>query len=272
MVEDAIARSPLKLILFGEHAVMSGARCIAVAVTRYGYLKMHTSSRGGIIVSDASGRQTDLRSIGYDIPGSEIEILLEAPLGCGMGTSAAISLLLSYAREGADMLDNAHEIEDVFHGMSSGVDVSTCHAGGLVSFRRRMVKRLPIRYIERFKIIFFDSKIPKNTAAAIKVGEHKKELYSEIAKVTEEAYKLLQRDFTLQELYKLIRRNQELLDGLGVCPPEMGKEVLRMRGLGVEAKVTGSGCGGCLVSVVNRDEEFSGWVSVSIDQQGFCIL
>lgn len=268
-----LARSPLKVILFGEHAVLSGGRSLAVAIELYAHLEMVPSPAPEAVVSDATGCHVDLATKhGCVIPGFRTNILLEAPLGCGLGTSAAISLLLSHA-EGAglqDMLERAHAIEDIFHGRSSGVDVSACYTGGLISFRNGLVERLPLLHLARFKILVFSSGIPKDTAEAVRLGGHRKELHRQISEVSEEAYWLLQREFALPEIHRLIRRSQDLLDELGVCPDAMRRVVSRMRQIGIEAKITGAGCGGHLVTVVEKDREVPGWRQVSVDSQGFC--
>src|ERR1700748_3292594 len=90
---SAIARSPLKLILFGEHAVLAGGRCLAVAVDMYGYLETSESPAGAVVVRDSNGSRVCLNGPGYTVPGLDIVISLDAPLGCGLGTSGAVSLL-----------------------------------------------------------------------------------------------------------------------------------------------------------------------------------
>ncbi|AFN83794.1 mevalonate kinase [Encephalitozoon romaleae SJ-2008] len=232
---------------------------------------MKSSKKSETIVIDAEGNHINLiEKYKHVVPGFSKILSLEAPLGCGLGTSAAISLLLSYGKtRNTDILKEALEIENVFHGKASGVDVMACYTGGLISFKKGTVQKLPAHHLSRFKILIFNAKIPKNTEIAIRLGKRKKELYDEIGKVSEEAYKLLQREFTLQELYKLIRRNQDLLDELGVCPEEMKDVVDKMREIGVEAKITGAGCGGHLVTVVKKEQEIPGWRSVSIDLEGF---
>ncbi|ADM12308.1 mevalonate kinase [Encephalitozoon intestinalis ATCC 50506] len=269
-----LARSPLKVILFGEHGVLSGARCLAISIKIYGYLAMKPSPRDKAVVIDGEGNYIDLiEKYKCSIPGSDAILFLEASLGCGLGTSAAVSLLLSYGRvQDSKMTREALAIENMFHGKASGVDVLACYTGGLISFKQGNVQKLSTRHLSRFKILIFNSRIPKNTQSAIQVGELKKELYDEIGKISEEAYWLLQREFTLEELYKLIRKSQDLLDELGVCPREMREVVRRMRDIGVEVKITGAGCGGHLVTVVNKDLEIPGWTPVSIDLQGFYIF
>ncbi|KAG5860398.1 mevalonate kinase [Encephalitozoon hellem] len=266
-----LARSPLKVILFGEHAVLSGERCLAVAVDVYGYLTIESSKSTEAVAIDAEGNYMDLfEKCRYAIPGFRLILSLDAALGCGLGTSAAISLLLSYAKaRSPDILKEALEMENAFHGKASGVDVMACYTGGLISFRKGVVERLSVHHLSQFKILIFNTRIPKNTESAIRLGRHKKELYGEIGKVSEEAYKLLQREFTLEELYRLIRKNQDLLDELGVCPREIKDIIDKMREIGIEAKITGAGCGGHLVTVVKKEQEIPGWTSVSIDLNGF---
>ncbi|AFM99074.1 mevalonate kinase [Encephalitozoon hellem ATCC 50504] len=266
-----LARSPLKVILFGEHAVLSGERCLAVAVDVYGYLTIESSKSTEAVAVDAEGNYMDLfEKWRYAIPGFRLTLSLDAALGCGLGTSAAISLLLSYAKaRSPDILEEALEMENAFHGKASGVDVMACYTGGLISFRKGVVERLSIHHLSQFKILIFNTRIPKNTESAIRLGRRKKELYGEIGKVSEEAYKLLQREFTLEELYRLIRKNQDLLDELGVCPREIKDIIDKMREIGIEAKITGAGCGGHLLTVVKKEQEIPGWTSVSIDLNGF---
>nr|AGE96328.1 mevalonate kinase [Encephalitozoon cuniculi] len=269
-----LARSPLKVILFGEHGVLSGGRCLAVAIDVYGYLAMKSSSINKAIIIDTNGNCVDLiEKYKYAIPGFDAILFLETPLGCGLGTSAAISLLMSYGKaRGPNMLREAYAMENTFHGKSSGVDVSTCYSGGLISFKEGVVEKLSVDHLSQFKILIFNSQISKNTEAAVRLGELNRELYDDIGKVSEEAYWLLQREFTLPELYKLIRKSQDLLDRLGVCPDEMRKVVSKMRKLGIEAKITGAGCGGHLVTVVKKGQQIPGWRSVSIDHQGFHVF
>jgi mevalonate kinase len=276
MALEPIARAPFKVILFGEYGVLSGSKCIAFSINRYGYLYMEEAETSGVVAVDKTGNELSLdERLGCKVPGFDAEIVLEASFGCGLGSSAVMSLLLSYAVHGSsssELLSRAHAFEDIFHGRASGVDVLTSYTGGLICFQSGHAERLPLMHLKKYKILVYDSKASKDTKHAIESSRLTGDTKRKIAEVASEAYNLLCRPFELSELYQLFRRNQELLEELGVCTKELKNEVLRMRGLGIECKITGSGCGGHLVTVVDLRDKYPGWEEVEVDEAGFRVL
>jgi mevalonate kinase len=269
-----LARTPFKVILFGEYAVLSGGRCIAFSINKHGHLYAPGPGISRAVARDRRGREMDLSAkLGC---GACAEIVLEAPFGCGLGSSAVISLLLSYASSGpllpSEILRGAHAFEDVFHGKASGVDALTSYTGGLVSFQNGRLERLSPEHLKRYKVLIYDSKTSKDTKDSIRACRSTEDIRQGISEIAEEAHNLLGTSFELSDLYKLFRRNQDLLEELGICTQELRREVLRMRALGIEAKITGGGCGGHLVTVVERGEEHPGWEEVEISEVGFEIL
>jgi mevalonate kinase len=203
----------------------------------------------------------------------DLFIVLDIPLGCGLGSSAVISVLFAgfqdWSSKIGTVLDKAMEYDGVFHGISSGVDVYVSFNGGLIKFRNKHGEKLQTEFLRKYKILIYDSKLPKKTSSVVKHSVHdKKRIYAEIEDVAIKAHGVITRDFELRELYPLIRRNQDLLEELGVCPEKMKHEIIGLRRMGIEAKVTGAGGGGHMFTIVEKDKCLKGWTEVQIDSIG----
>lgn len=143
-----------------------------------------------------------------------------------------------------------------------------------------LIKKINPKYIQKYQILIFDSKIKKDTQHAIKKlnsnsnennnfqNKKKSEIIQEIIKNTENALQVLNREFLLNEIYPLIRNNQDLLEELGICPVEMKEEIIKLRSMGYESKITGAGFGGHLYTIVPRGVNIENWVPVEIEEDG----
>jgi mevalonate kinase len=276
---------PAKLILFGEHAVLEGARGIAVAISLWG--------KGTSTINEASFSETgDLEifrngerlHLAVDAPpGTSTRIDIPFSLGCGLGSSAVLSIikaLLSICSDGrvpdkALISEKAHQEERKLCPRVSGIDHNTLIEGGVVAYTVAGLRaeRLDTSLFRDNKIILWYSGIEKSTKREVeKVGnvEGKEEIMRSISDVCERAYIEMKREVpSLQTIHGLMRENQELLSLLGICPEVMRKEIEEMRSLGVEAKISGAGGGGHLFSIVPRDfRAREGWFECDIDFHG----
>lgn len=310
---ELVSKCPLKLILFGEHSVLMGSRCVSLCINRYAELylpKILTDPiRLRIQDKDNKGFGISLRSKCLSIDKeSQVDdffkglIKIKYNLACGLGSSAAVSLLSSVAvskidecdtkidsfnkiDEGDIKIDGFNKIEDIykqadifenmFHGKSSGVDCATIRTGGLISFKQGVVESIDTRFINNYKILVYNSGISKDTMKTInQTLNNKKENYEKLGIISEEAYHMLSRNFTLSEFYSLVRRAEEIFEDLGVVPDLMKNEVRNLRKIGIESKITGAGNGGHLVTLVGKDfdvESLKGWQCVYIDVNGLVI-
>lgn len=290
-----IGQSPAKLIMFGEHAVLDGGACVAVALRKYGKCWITSGGIGRIHLCDSNGVVFNLEhKLGMKIPGKDVNIRFEVPIASGLGTSAITSILLSaaikldedsndasgFVKESVnqvplDILCRAHTFENIFHGIASGADVSTSYFGGFVYFKEGFIKRISPRGFSDYKIMIRDSRIKKITSKVIQTIRHANsaKIYERIKIIAEQAYELLNDTFHLWEIYNLIRANQECLEELGVVPNEMRAEVRRLRERGIEAKITGAGCGGFLFTVIRRNDYIdNNWNEVDVDFNGFSFI
>lgn len=290
-----IGQAPAKLILFGEHAVLDGGGCVAVALRKYGRCWVTNGGFGRIRLCDANGETFDLdQKLGMNIPGKDLSIRFDVPIASGLGTSAITSILLSaaikldednndisgFVKESVnqvplDVLSRAHAFEDIFHGIASGADVSTSYFGGFIYFKEGFIKRISPKGFFEYKIVIRDSKIKKCTSKVIQTIHHvnSAKIYERIKNIAEQAYELLNDTFHLWEIYELIRANQECLEELGIVPNEMKAEVRRLRERGIESKITGAGCGGFMFTVIRKNDYIdNNWNDVDVDFSGFCFI
>ncbi|KAF9764586.1 putative mevalonate kinase [Nosema granulosis] len=283
-------KCPLKLILFGEHAVLNGGRCIAVAINMYAsmvdvkrsyFVRLEDKKYDYFHVSIKDHK---LKLVA-DIREECSVISVDTYFGCGLGTSASISLLLSFFKnrsflrfelvkdtvvQAKSILEQAQDFEHVFHYKSSGVDVCTAYYGGLISFKEKTVEEMDYSYLKQFKILIYDSKISKQTGKVVKSEmNNKKNNISKLILLSEKVYNLLKGDFELRSLYKYIREAEDIYEDMGLVPDLMKDEVRRLRNLGIEAKISGAGRGGHLFTIVDKEMFLEGWQEVKIDQKGF---
>lgn len=279
-----LAQTPAKIILFGEHSVLYGSKCISLTVKKYGRVYA-IKGTGKIICKDNCGNLVTLNeNFEFKFVNIDVIIELDIPLGGGMGSSAIICLLISAmisindneiipekekTTEGMTTVPRrAINLENIFHGKSSGTDVISSYYGGIICYQDKLIRRIEGSGIRDYKVIIWNSKIKKRTSDALR---SKNSIHQRLAEITEEAYEILSGKFTLKEFYALVRRSQDCLEELVLVPEEMKKEIRRLRKMNIESKVSGSGNGGHLVTLIRKDESILGWEEVEIDYEGFVL-
>ena len=136
--------APGKIHLLGEHAVVYGMPAILSAVNKRLFVEIYYSVERRIFVDKIYKKQiisllailekeikrrTNIR----EIRPYSIEVKSEAPIGSGVGSSAALSasitaallLLLKAPWDKKTIFDIAYEGEKFFHGNPSGGDLAT---------------------------------------------------------------------------------------------------------------------------------------------------
>ncbi len=175
----AISTSPAKVILFGEHFVVSGNAAISMAVdlptivevTPSHDWKLTVTSKdlgahasfatdsGNLIVAEGADAETYLRPVSetaryvldqhrVQSRGLTITVRSMAPIGMGLGSSAATAVATVSATSAVlgkkfskqEIFQAAYSLERIVHGHPSGVDQATVTFGGLIKFRRGNVE------------------------------------------------------------------------------------------------------------------------------------
>ncbi|NDF15937.1 hypothetical protein EB061_11560 [bacterium] len=279
-----------KWVLSGEHAVLRGADALAFPLPEFGLrLFSQPTDSSGPGVSPTGFEQQNLALLrrAFDFLGVPedrrvkvaIEITSDIPVGAGLGSSAALCVAiarLAIHLSGASaerLIPLATCLEDVFHGKSSGMDVSVIAIGRPILFSRTEGARAfpETGAMPRFE--FEDSGLRGKTRDCIERVEEwqaahpdrVQELDSRMREATRLAAEGLQRfqaglmkggsmEGDVREGEAMIQRSMNLAQGCfetwGLVTPELlaqKKEILGRGALAV--KLTGAGLGGFWISL-----------------------
>ncbi len=290
------ARSPAKLILSGEHAVVYGKPAIAMAIDRYAESMIISSLSSAILFNCRNFKyaksftlhalqalksrlqdqyhlflegRCSIREVlkkpfellqytvthlleTWDIPlseGLEIRSSSNIPVGCGMGSSAAIVMSTLYALahffkldiDPSRYLSMGRDAENLQHGYSSGLDLSLAMAGGCLRFEDGHTSK---REIPRIPMTIIQTGIPKtSTGECVSfVAKHFKTstIGNDFAAVTELFDTALQAS-DVKKMQECIRLNHQLLVKIGVVPQKVQDFVSVLEKMGGAAKICGAG-------------------------------
>ncbi|TNN15602.1 Mevalonate kinase [Schistosoma japonicum] len=212
-----------------------------------------------------------------------IEVHSEIPTGSGIGSSGAFSvaaattvLLLTNTypllkiwdidRTHCELISSlARDAERIIHGTSSGLDSTICTYGGTIVFwkdRLPSFRRINIPNVDAVKLLLVSTNITRSTSMAVKkVYDRWKEdktyvnsIFKEIGIIVDEVSDILNQKHTwetCQSLISYIVKNQYLLKELGVSNSVSNELIEELREVGIPAKVTGAGFGGCVVGFIS---------------------
>ena len=257
-----IGRGLGKLILFGEHAVVAGHPAIAAAVDRGTTVTL--TRRPGASAVDTSPivdpRLWPALATLVPADGVGVNIVSDLPVGCGMGSSAALAVALVRAlaaREGrvADFetcFRQAFVVERVFHGNPSGVDHAVSALGGVVRYRREGPEIVPLPAFAPLRLVVANTGTPGNTAAMVEQVRRRGAAaeFAAIATVVGEAER------RWPDLGALLSENHRLLRAIGVSTPVLDRTCAAMEAAGARgAKLAGAGGGGVCFALVDPDRE-----------------
>jgi mevalonate kinase len=290
------ARSPAKLILSGEHAVVYGKPAIAMAINRYAestitsqistvilfnllnlhYVKPFTLQTliklkqrlhkkygkfllGHKNISDVLKKPFEL--LQYTVSnlldkldikltqGIEISASSEIPIGCGMGSSAALVMSTLYAlahflkldMDPARFLSLGREAENLQHGYSSGLDLQLAMSGGCIRFQAGQLEK---RIMPNFPFQIVQTGTPKASTgqcvAAVADNFKNSTIFDDFEKVTNIFDAGLMTN-DLDKICSAIRQNHALLMKIGVVPDKVGSFIEEIERLGGAAKICGAG-------------------------------
>jgi mevalonate kinase len=256
----------------GEHSVVYGYPAILASIDRRLQVTVTTSDsypsslllnfpEAKIIIEkciEVVKKATNISSL----PNLSIEVHSDIPIGCGLGSSAALAVcaiaaLLKVTKNIWNPIkvnELAYEVEKFQHGNPSGGDNTVVCFGGLLWYRKEVeflksIWNLPVSSYHIPKLLLIDSGRPKESTGEMvsKVKElHLKKTHSvdEIFKDQER----LTRDFltSLKEgnnenIHKDIYKAEQNLEDLGVVSSSAKKIIRKIEELGGVAKISGAG-------------------------------
>jgi len=201
--------------------------------------------------------------------GLRITVTSKVPIGMGLGSSAAtavatvssISAVLKKAISRQETFEAAYSLEKIIHGRPSGVDQATVTFGGLITFRNGSVESHMNPTKPPILIIGNTGKRRSTGELVSKVTELRQSDPKRYDQISSDAQQIATRAIIAlktgdsHEVGKLMNRNQELLELVGVSSPELQKLILVARASGaLGAKLTGGGGGGCMIALTANRE------------------
>jgi len=182
--------------------------------------------------------------------GLQIEINSTIPIGCGLGSSAAVILSIIGALADYFQLklieDEYFKIaqiaEKLQHGYPSGIDVYTSLHGGCVYFQQDAIK--PCNITNELSMFMVNTGVPSvstgECVAAVAEKFQHSEIWSEFGTITNNLFNVLVTNEMLA-LQKLIRENHRLLVEIGVVPARVQSFIADIEQLNGAAKTSGAG-------------------------------
>jgi mevalonate kinase len=279
------ASAPGKIILFGEHAVVSGVTAIGGAIDLRakavlqdlpGKVLIETEDlalRGfsidlltGQLISSSAVHATRYVSAAlreFEAKDLSIKIESDIPLAAGLGSSAAIVVATVAALNGhldiglsqEEIASTAYRIEKrVQNGRGSPMDTALASFGGYC----RVTREVKPLHLPSLEIIVGYTKLPHDTFSEVEKVQSLKERYPDVVDPIFQAIGALSTqavpfiiEQNLERLGELMNINQGLLEALGVGTRELCELVYAARNAGgaFGAKLTGAGGGGCMIAL-----------------------
>ncbi len=198
--------------------------------------------------------------------GVNFKIESTIPIGCGMGSSASVSLCvlqalsshLNLSSNNSDLFQFALRCEQLRHGHSSGLDPYVCLHGGLVKYS--MVERTTSLIPEIHFFLVLTGKPLSSTGECVmnvKKTVKNPKIWDEMGRITEGMLiELVENDYS--GLVDSIRDNHQFLCDIGVVPDRVQSFIRDIEYAGGAAKISGAGaisgdCAGVVIAFTNDE-------------------
>ncbi len=259
--------APGKIHLLGEHTVVYGKPALLATVDLRAIVTLKSHSSTTITHSGIAGRLQEViepivkKYLNIkQIPFYQIKISSQIPLGCGLGSSAAMSAayiaaLLSFLKVKWDKsLVNklTLEAERTFHGNPSGADNATVVYGGLILYKKGApIQSLPFSILKKLAKNFtlINTGRPKETTKEmvelVRVkGEAERGKFKKIFDNQEQLVKellLAIQSSNENQLIQIIRAGEKNLESIGVVSSYVKSIIRQIEEKDGAAKICGGG-------------------------------
>ena len=286
-----MASAPGKVILFGEHAVVSGTPAIGGAIDlrarvtvqdMHGCLLIESGDltlqgftfdliSGQVISAGAAIATRYISAVLKELEACNLRITVQSDLlpASGLGSSAAIVVATAAALNAhldlclslKEIASLSHKIEkSVQQGLGSPMDTALATFGGYLQVSG-VVEALDLPPLD---LAVGCTRRPHDTRSEVLKVQTLRKRYPELVEpifqaigaISKRAVPLI-REQRLEEVGELMNINHGLLEGLGVGTRDLGELVYAARGSGgaMGAKITGAGGGGCMIALPGLNSE-----------------
>lgn len=263
---------PGKWILAGEHAVVRGhpalvfplfSRTLSLSLTTQTASQFEftiTSSNEGLKQAATLAMKEALRILGDSAPTNlqlNIELTSTIPVGSGLGSSAALSVAIARVFHDLKILPEeklfsfAHNLEDLFHGKSSGLDIAAVLLQKPICFIRGSEPRV-LELAWKPELYLSDTGIRSRTKDCVLQVEAMKrpDLDEAMALAVRLAEAALTQKSGSALLTEALILAESCYEAWGLLPSEAQSLKYTLQRDGASAvKMTGSGQGGFLLSL-----------------------
>lgn len=269
-----------KWILTGEHAVVRGRAALVFPFDEQGldFIVEDRAELEAVEVNCMHGNSTHMAlwvhrvlecALRYVAKPShlltgKIRIDSNIPPGLGLGSSAALCVAIArwfaykqWITE-AEISNFARELEHLFHGRSSGLDIAGVNAKSGIYFKQGEVEPINMAWQPDWKLTSCGEE--GNTATCIErvqtLWQRHPDVAAEIDVCMGESVDLARRaletdtPFSRQQLKQAIELGHQCFEAWELITPALEKHIQALYDQGaIAVKPTGSGCGGMVVSL-----------------------
>ena len=270
-IKKVIVKVPAKVIISGEHAVVFNKTAVVCAIDMYMLVKIKKIHAPKIIVKNNISKSLviDLQDFSIEkknenvvleilrrffdktkspMCGMKISIKTSIPVGEGFGSSAALingivfglNELFETKKKTNDLIKMATNIENLFHGNSSGIDISAIALGGVIYANYNDITKISHHLDEIWLVnTGCPSFSTKNVVHCIYDNfADKAKLWKEFENVSTDIAEILQ---SKEKLNQKITHNENLLEKIGIVLPQTKLFIDELKKNGIYAKVCGAG-------------------------------
>jgi mevalonate kinase len=273
-----------KVILLGEHGVVYGRPALACGIERGVRAEAYPSQVSQLVIptwdlkvaaddsaEEPLGRAFDsLLSVYEERPTLTVVADVSLPAGAGLGCSAALGVAVLGAmddamgieRSAVERADASLSWERVFHGTPSGVDSTMASVGGIAVFQKgepleRVTPKRPLTLVIGNT---GEASSTKEMVDSVRRQHEKKTekiegVFDAIAAIVRNGQLAITAG-DLSAFGQLMDLNQGLLSSLLLSTTRIEALCRAARDAGaLGAKLTGAGGGGCMIALVENEEE-----------------
>ena len=294
----SIAKSPGKIILFGEHFVVYDNRAILGAIDKYATVTSEKTNTDNILISSSLGQTSIQKDQNVDKiekkfrpffyiakqviaknnfdKGVSIKIESDIPIGAGLGSSSACCVAAAASisnlfknTDKKEILELAIQAEKKIFPESSGADCTISVYGGIIEYQKERGFS-KINTENEFNFLIIDSEKVHATNKVVervkKFKEENKHVFSELCSEEERLItKALDsmKNNDLETIGKCMAQNQIYLEQIGVSNDELLSITKEIEKITFGAKITGAGDGGCIIALIQKDDDLSEYLNTT---------